>query len=109
MSLWLVAAEVIYFVDTIPFLRTTLQVAMETMHFHIAQICLFLVILFFAFRGYQRTIWHRYCRMSIMSLLSLVPPVLCYRYLLAIPNEFSSFRLLFVNCSLSEAGFPDNK
>ena len=43
------------FVNTPPFLRIALQVAMATMHFHIAQTGLFMVI-FFAFRGSQETI-----------------------------------------------------
>ena len=53
------------FVDTPPFLRIALQVAMETQvatatkHFHIAQTGLFIWI-FFTFRGSQRTIWHQF-------------------------------------------------
>ena len=38
------------FVNTSPFLKIALQVAMATMHFHIAQTSLFMGI-FFAFRG----------------------------------------------------------
>ena len=41
------------FVDTPPFLRIALRVAMATMHFHIAQTNLFLEELFFAFRVSQ--------------------------------------------------------
>ena len=41
------------FVDSPPFLRIALRVAMATMHFHIAQTNLFLEELFFAFRVSQ--------------------------------------------------------
>ena len=46
------------FVGIPPFLRLALQVAITTMHFHIAQIGLFLEPLFFIFRESQGTIWH---------------------------------------------------
>ena len=44
------------FVDTSPFLRIALQVAMATMHFHIAQTGLFMGKVFSAFRGSKGTI-----------------------------------------------------
>ena len=44
------------FVNTPPFLRIALQVAMATIHFHIAQTG-FLWGFFFAFKGSQETIW----------------------------------------------------
>ena len=47
------------FVDTSPFLRIALKVAMATMHFHIAQTNLFLEELFFALRISQGTMWHQ--------------------------------------------------
>ena len=47
------------FVDTPQFLRIALQVAMATMHFHIAKTGLFMRI-FFAFMGSQGTIWHQF-------------------------------------------------
>ena len=48
------------FVDTYPFLRIALLVAMATMHFHIAKTGLFMHNIFFAFRGSQGTIWHKF-------------------------------------------------
>ena len=50
------------FVDTPPFLRIVLRVAMATMatmHLHIAQTNLFLEEQFFAFRVSQGTMWHQ--------------------------------------------------
>ena len=47
------------FVDTPPFLRIALRVAMATMHFHIARTNLFLEEQFFAFRVSQGTMWHQ--------------------------------------------------
>ena len=49
----------IYFVNTPPFLRIALQVAMATMRFHIAQTGLFMRI-FSPFRGSEETIWHQF-------------------------------------------------
>ena len=40
------------FVDPPPFLRIALQVAMATMHFHIAQTCLFMGYFFFRIQGF---------------------------------------------------------
>ena len=49
-----------YFVDTPPFLRIALRVAMATMHSHIAFTGLFMGNLFFAFRGSQGPILHQF-------------------------------------------------
>ena len=46
------------FVNTPPFLRIALQVAMATMHFYIAQTGLFTGT-FFAFMGSQEKVWHQ--------------------------------------------------
>ena len=49
----------IEFLGLPPFLRIALPVAMETMHFHIAQANLFSRQLCFALRGYRLIIWHQ--------------------------------------------------
>ena len=48
------------FVDTPPFLIIALQVAMTTMHSHIAQTGLFMWSCFFAFSGSQGPILHQF-------------------------------------------------
>ena len=44
--------------------RIALRVAMVTMQFHIAQMCLFFRNIVFSFMGFKETIWHQ-CKLFL--------------------------------------------